>query len=274
MINNNTSNIEKMSKETCISDELNEQKTNQAEVIQQTMTQEVSMHTDGLYVVYSFAVAPEDLLMLNNEIYMYILAIRYLRDKYKECSFEIIEDEYFHDEVIVTSAEQTYSWNERSLVKIDYSDADSLPVDFPSTIAPELVKHGGFMKLFVSRCPNYRKRLPDAPLYLEVKIQFDAHFNFMIGDKERFNFFKIRVMDDWPDLWRFCLIYDGRYIPATSFTTYEKIEVTLKAYRKVKLKVPPFVVDGVSFFTPSFRRMWYRLVSNPPFFNDILSIVK
>ena len=112
------------------------------------------------------------------------------------------------------------------------------------------------MKLFVSRCPNYRKRLPDAPLYLEVKIQFDAHFNFMIGDKERFNFFKIRVMDDWPDLWRFCLIYDGRYIPATS------------------LKVPPFVVDGVSFFTPSFRRMWYRLVSNPPFFNDILSIVK
>lgn len=250
---------------------------------QQAMTQAISMHTLGLRAVYRFAVAEEDMPMLDNNIDMAILAARYLRDKSSECSFEIcrgsLDDELSLDTAVNSATEKQWHATPKSKVKLDFAYVASLPENFPVALAPELAQHGGFENLFASRCPNYGKELPEgAPAYLVVGIKVSAHFDFMIGEKEKFNVKKITVMDGWfsyrtKRCWRFGMMYNGRYIPATSFAfSTGQYALTVKAYKEpseeTEISAPELVVDGVKFEYPSFNTQSY------PFVNDILSLVK
>lgn len=258
----------------------------------QELTQAIKMEAFGIYAIYRFAVDEADVPMLSNDIDMAILAVRYLREKAPECSFKVVDDrqrgsswtvEELSLETAVNSAtEKEWHSTPKSIVNLNFADTGSLPEGFPVAIAPEVAKQGGFQKLFASRCSNYDKELPSgAPAYLEVKISFRVAFDFMIGEKEKFNVKKITVMEDWDwdswrtkKVWRYAFLYNGRYIPATSIIPGDEdgFYLYLKASKDLEgedtIAMTDTFVDGVRFTFQKYK------AESLPFFNDILSLMK
>ena len=163
----------------------------------------------------------------------------------------------------------------------DFSNPSNLPKDFPTSLAPELAQYGTFSSAFQRRCPNFMKKLPDeAPAYLSVCVMIEVVFDFMIGDKEEFDYRKITVMKDWNlygdeygDCWRFCIMYDGRYIPATSYSIIDTIDHNhIESYKDLQCTVRNSTsdaeVDGVIFVH---RDMELQSI---PFIDDMLKFVK
>lgn len=243
--------------------------------------------------------------MLDNELDRAILAVRYMRDKITECSFTVVDgmprdstyvtEELNLDTKVNSATEKQWHCTKKTMLTLDFANSSVLPEDFPSAKAPELAEKGGFLKLFASKCSNFGKELAEgAPAYLDVRFDFKAIFDFMIGEKEKFNVKKITVMVDWDyeghshRCWRFGLIYNGRYIPATSIQgDDEGFQMVIKASNDFsKLVNPPraswnrpadnshlIPVEGnaVEGFTLSVD---FYTNDSLPFFNEILSLAK
>lgn len=260
----------------------------------QALTQQIQMEVIGLKAVYLFAVEEKDVPMLDNDLNMAILAARYLRDKLSECSFKIVDsrargsswtvDEMSLITKVNSATEKKWHCTPKSIVKLDFSDPQNLPEDFPTDIAPEVAKHGGFYKLFASRSSNLCKKLPeDAPAYLKIDISFEVLFDFKIGEKEKFNVKKITVMEDWDwesraqTNWRFAFLYNGRYIPATSLqTSDEGFHMGVRALSDIDGTRPSnTIVTGVGIGDGAALSFGYGYkVDSLPFLNDILSLMK
>lgn len=249
------------------------------------LTQPVNVKT-SIGVCFKFAVAEEDMHMLNNNLDASILAARYLLDKISECSFEFsdsrgadFEELYYkyHD----SELEERYHCTAKSVENLNFSEEDSLLEGFPVVLASELAEKGGILQLLASRCPNFKKELPKgAPAYLKISIWINIGFNFLIGEKEKFNIKKITVMEDWVrkpgshECWRFGFFYKGRYIPATSITGNDddvyKIYVYASKDRdgKNKIEIPDTKIDDVEY------ECEYITLKEFPFSDMILSLAK
>ncbi len=257
----------------------------------QALTQQIIMQAYGIKAIYRFAVDEKDMPMLNDGLDKAALASRYLRDKISECSFKIVDDrsrgttwtveELSLKSQVNSATDKEWHCTPKTIVKLDFSDTQNLPEDFPAAIVPEVAKHGGFQNLFAARNSNFCKQLPEgAPAYLEICFSFNVIFDFMIGEKEKFNVKKITVMEDWDfesrtrRSWRFAFMYNGRYIPATSILTPEEgflthIFASKDADGKEKIPSSKTTVDGVEI-----RFDNYFKPDSLPFMNEILSLMK
>lgn len=256
------------------------------------LTQAIRMHTLLEKIIYRFPVAEEDIHMLDNGVDLALLATRYLREKTGECSFEIIDrarrgfgytvEELTLDTAVNSATEKQWHSTPKTTLQLDFENADSLPEDFPVALAPELAKAGGFKDLYALRCSNFGKELAEgAPAYLTVKLGVSVVFDFTIGEKEKFNIKKITVMNDWNcnagsrRCWRFGLIYNGRYIPASAVAGYESdnsfiLSVAASKDRDGKevIDIPNDTIDSARFSIETYN------TATLPFVNEILSLVK
>lgn len=256
------------------------------------LTQAIRMHTLVERIIYRFPVAEEDMHFLDNLLDRAVLAVRYLRDKIGECSFEIIAigrggsgytvDELWLDTAVNSATEKQWHCTPKATMQLDFANAASLPEGFPTALAPELVRTGGFEKLYASRCKNFESELTEgAPAYLTVEFDLRIVFDFMIGEKEKFNVKKITVMKDWDfpyqtsRCWRFGLMYNGRYIPASSVegtksdgSYYMRIEVSKDPDGKELIDTKNSSLEGASFHVDSYS------ATSLPFVNEILSLAK
>ena len=251
------------------------------------MTQPITIKVE-VPVQYLFVVNEADVPMLSNTLDLAILAVRYLRDKTEECRFcfkefdpdgwRAIFHNYDTDIKFTTPVNSNTEISLETELHPDFSNPSNLPKDFPTSLAPELAQYGTFSSAFQRRCPNFMKKLPDeAPAYLSVCVMIEVVFDFMIGDKEEFDYRKITVMKDWNlsgdeygDCWRFCIMYDGRYIPATSFSIIDMDEII--SYKDMqsreRISASDAEVDGVIFLHRDTE------LQSIPFIDDILKFVK
>lgn len=189
---------------------------------QQALTQAIRMETSWMKLKFEFAVPESDMPMLQTELGCSILAARYLRRQPEEWIFELEGPQFGAPELTLETAvnsatEKIWHATPKSYVDIDFADAKTLPEDFPAEKAAQLAQYGSFEKLFASRHPNYDRGFAKKPAAtLKVSVFFSVVFDFMVGEKEKFNVKKITVMNDWRNYWHFAFMYDGRYIPATS----------------------------------------------------------
>lgn len=251
----------------------------------QALTQPINVKT-FVDVCFKFAVAEEDMHMLDNNLDASILAARYLHDKISECSFEFFNDanenyEELSFERADNHSEEYAHCTAKSIENLNLSDAGSFPEGFPVVLASELAEKGGFLQLFASRCRNFKKELPDgAPAYLKIKIPISIDFDFMIGEKEKFNIKRITVMEDWVskpgsyECWRFGFFYKGRYITATSITGRHDDDYIVYVYASKDrdgndtIEIPDTKIDDVEY------ECEFITLKEFPFSDMILSLSK
>lgn len=138
------------------------------------------------HVEIDFPISEEDMPMLADQTTYAILAIRYMREKIKDCSF------YFtHDKPIFSAL-----------------DLDTL------TLPEFITKYDCLSAWFTSLYPNYRKELPKTPAYLHISVTLRVKFEFPIGKGDNPEQCVVKL-PGWGDL--VCL-YKGRYIPYSSFS--------------------------------------------------------
>lgn len=275
----------------------------------------IRMRTLDTYATYKFPVREEDLHMLENELDRAILAGNYMRDRISECSFDFENTILSHrrgdmwelklDSEVNSSTKQGWSYSEDKTIKLDFSKPDCLPKNFPFDKLDEIAAAGGFAKLFAEKCPCYRRKFPKGTVYLEISFPIKVVFDFMIGEKEKFNVNKIRVTKEWwkereeseDEDWQFYFIYNGRFIRATSVETIEnttEIRYTkIPADPKIKDLFPWRVTDSLektrkfrdplnlnSPDTPSYKIDNVTLITycyyseTLPFFDLIFSLMK
>lgn len=229
----------------------------------QPLTQPITMHL-RMDANYEFAVHDEDMHFMESQLLKEVLAIKYMRENYSECSFSIrpASSTLNLDTKVDSATKDSWSSSEKTIVNIDFSDVSQLPEDFPEALASGLASAGDFSKLFASRLPNFGKELPDdAPAYIKVSVDFDLIFDFMIGEKEKFNVNKITVLPDWDNRkWNFSFFYKNRYIPATSIRC------------KYRYWVYPTIhsesIEGVTFRLNEF------VPDTLPFLDEIITMMK
>ena len=255
-------------------------------------TQSVSLKTIGLIARYCFPVSQNEMDMLSNKLDLFILAAKYLKNN-KEGVFEIVDrrsrgsactvDELSLNTKVNSAPETVWHATPKTLIDINFSNVSDLPEDFPTS--KKMIDSGSLTDFISSKVMGYQGELMEgAPAYIRVSVNIDIVFDFKIPEKEKFNVKKIMVMKDWEEkrgsktCCRFALLYNNRYIPATSVIGKKEgsFSISTKAYSDAEcnneISVPDTVIEGVEYDKGGFKQLYN--VESLPHMNEILSILK